>query len=294
LQERVTKAIQSYQEHLQRQPLAALTRDAYRHHVERFGGFLVGWSGDFGDPLTDPHARDFAVRDFKSHLKRVGKMAPSSINLAIAAVDSFYRDLGLGRPNVKREALPALAPRALEPEELKRYLRAVERLASVRDRAIVGVLLNAGLRVSEASGLQVDDVQVSARKGTVRVLEGKGGVYRTVPLNTEARESLAAWLQERRTRQVQTQALFLSRTGMPMDRRSIDLVVRGLGAEVGLVVSSHRLRHTFCTRLLREAKADLVLVAELAGHRRLDTTRRYTLPTEADRAAAVEALTGMD
>ncbi|MGH9223844.1 MAG: site-specific integrase [Acidimicrobiales bacterium] len=69
----------------------------------------------------------------------------------------------------------------------------------------------------------------------------------------------------------------------------IDSVVRALAADAGLDISAHLLRHTCLTNLVRGG-ADVVLVAELAGHRRLDTTRRYSLPSEADRDAAVEAL----
>ncbi len=74
-----------------------------------------------------------------------------------------------------------------------------------------------------------------------------------------------------------------------LSARAIDMVVRGLAADAGLELSAHLLRHTCVTNLVR-AGTDVVLVAELAGHRRLDTTRRYSLPSEADRDAAVEAL----
>jgi integrase len=136
----IEAAVAGYRRWVGRQPLAAATRRAYRRAVGEFGAFLEGWDGDAGDPLVDPHARDFAARDFKAHLKAVRRRSPRSVNLALAAVDSFYRQLGLGSPQVARERLPAQAPRALEGEEVKRLLRAVERTASVRDRALVGLL----------------------------------------------------------------------------------------------------------------------------------------------------------
>jgi integrase len=71
--------------------------------------------------------------------------------------------------------------------------------------------------------------------------------------------------------------------------RALDLIVRQIGKDAGLQISAHVLRHTMVTNLVR-AGNDIVLVAELAGHRRLETTRRYSLPSEADRATAVEAL----
>jgi integrase/recombinase XerC len=71
--------------------------------------------------------------------------------------------------------------------------------------------------------------------------------------------------------------------------RAIDLLLRTLGEEAGITISAHILRHTCLTNLIRQGN-DVVLVAEIAGHRRLETTRRYSLPTDQDRAAAMEAL----
>jgi len=280
-----------YERWLETQPLAVSTRRAYRGHVRRFVEFLACRSGEGGDPLTDAHARDYAVRDFKSHLKTVRRAKPASVNLALAAVDHFYRYLGAGRPDVRREELVQAAPRALSLEQLQRFMRAVERCKSPRDRAIAVLLVNTGLRIGECAALDVDDIAVSARKGRVVVREGKGDAYREVPLNAEAREALDAWTAARR-KQLETseeRALFVSRKGVRLSTRSIDLVIRALARESDLVLSAHTLRHTCLTRLVRGG-ADVVLVAELAGHRRLETTRRYSLPSEADRQAAMEGL----
>ena len=245
-----------------------------------------GWN-----PLTDAHARDYAVRDFKSHLKTVRRAKPASVNLALAAVDHFYRYLGAGRPDVRREELAQAAPRALSPEELRRFLRAVERCESLRDRAIALLLLNTALRIGECAALDVDDIAVSARKGRVVVREGKGDAYREVPLNAEARDALDSWTVARRQQLEASaeRALFVSRKGARLSTRALDLVIRALARDAGLVLSAHTLRHTCLTRLVRGG-ADVVLVAELAGHRRLETTRRYSLPSQADRQDAMERL----
>lgn len=280
-----------YEAWLETQPLAPATRRAYRGHARRFVEFLAGWPGEGGDPLTDAHARDYAVRDFKSYLKTVRRARPASVNLALAGVDHFYRFVGSGRPDVRREELVQAAPRALSPEELRRFLRAVERWESPRDRAIALLLVNTGLRIGECAALDVDDVAVSARKGRVVVREGKGDAYREVPLNAEARDALDAWTAVRR-RQLEgseERALFVSRKGTRLSTRAIDLVVRALAREADLALSAHTLRHTCLTRLVRGG-ADVVLVAELAGHRRLETTRRYSLPSQADRQDAMERL----
>src|SRR5438309_1763426 len=97
-----------------------------------------------------------------------------------------------------REDLPAQAPRALEPPEQKRFLRAVERCSSVRDRAIALLLFYTGLRISECAALTLNDVRLSSRKGLVMVRMGKGNTYREVPLNAEVRTALDAWLEQRK------------------------------------------------------------------------------------------------
>jgi integrase/recombinase XerC len=282
-------ALAGYLEWLEGRPLAARSRDAYGHQVRRFVAWLADRSPVDGDPLADEPARDWAVRDYKRHLKAVQRWRPSSVNLALAALDSFFGYLGLGRPVVRREELPARAPRALSVEQQRRVLRMAEH-ASARDRAIVVLLLYTALRLAELVVLDVDDVRISARKGVVIVRSGKGDAFREVPLNALARQVLEEWLAERkRLAGAGERALFIGRGGRRLAKRSVDDVVRGIGKDAGVRLSAHVLRHTCLTGMVRQG-TDLVLVAELAGHRRVETTRRYSLPSEADRALAVERL----
>ena len=112
----------------------------------------------------------------------------------------------------------------------------------------------------------------------------------TVPLGPEARQALETWLVERppSTAPGET-ALFVAYHGRRMTPRAIDLVIRSLGADAGFTLSAHVLRHSFCTNLVR-AGHDLVLVAELAGHARLETLRLYSQPSEADKQNALRHL----
>lgn len=282
-------ALSAYLAWLEGRPLAARSREAYAHQVRRYLTWLGDRSPVDGDPLVDGAARDWAVRDYKRHLKAVERWKPSSVNLALAALDSFYTQLGLGRPIVRREELSKAAPRAISEAEQRRLLRIAER-AKARDRAIAVVLLYTGLRLAELVALDVDDVKVSSRKGVVVVRSGKGDAYREVPLNALVRQVLDEWLTERKGRAAQGErAVFVGRSGRRLSKRSVDDVVRALGKDAGVALSAHILRHTFLTRMVRQG-SDLVLVAELAGHRRLETTRRYSLPSDIDRLLAVENL----
>jgi site-specific recombinase XerD len=201
--------------------------------------------------------------------------------------------LAWGRRTSKREPLAQAAPRALSEEQQRALVRAAE-ASRPRDGAIVTVLLYTALRLHELVALDVGDVSVSARKGLLVVRSGKGDAYREVPLNRPCRAALEVWLAsgehdvaddgaERR------RALFVGPRGERLTPRSVDRVVRGVAARAGLALSAHVLRHTCVTNLVRGGN-DLVLVAELAGHRRLETTRRYSMPSAADRQAAMDAL----
>jgi len=271
------------------QPLSARTREAYVAAVRPFAAWLEARDAGVGDALATPRGRDLAVRDYKRHLKVDRGLAAASVNQALAALDHLFRFLGLGAAIVSREELSRAAPRALDVDEQRALLRAAEE-SSARDRAIIGLLLFTGLRLSEAAALQVADVRISARKGLVVVRSGKGDAYREVDLNALVRGLLDEWLAERaKIAAPGESSFFVTRSGGALSSRSVDLAVRRVAGRAGLELSAHVLRHTFVTGLVR-AGHDVVLIAELAGHRRLETTRRYSLPSQADRQRAVADL----
>ena len=291
MSETLEQTLTAYDAWLDRQPLAAKTRVAYRLQVHQYGAYLAQLPRTADDPLHTPFARDYAVRDYKTYLKTERQAKPTSVNLALAAIDHFHQFIGNDRPQVQRESLPAQAPRALTLEEQKALLRAIERTPSVRDKAIAQLLFYTAVRLGECAALNLNDVRVSARKGVIIVRSGKGDTYREVPLNADVREALRAWLKERNKRFSQTSdpAFFLNASGKRLSARAVDLIIRRLGVDAHLELSAHVLRHTCLTNLVR-AGNDLVLVAEIAGHKRLETTRRYSLPSLEDRESAMEGL----
>jgi integrase/recombinase XerC len=249
--ETLEQTLTAYNAWLDRQPLAAKTRVAYRLQVHQYGAYLAQRPPTADDPLRTPFARDYAVRDYKTYLKTERQAKPTSVNLALAAIDHFHQFIGNDRPRVQRESLPAQAPRALRPEEQKALLRAIERTPSVRDKAIAQLLFYTAVRLGECAALNLDDVRISPRKGVVIIRSGKGDTYREVPLNAEVREALRVWLKERNKRFSQTSdpAFFLNPEGKRLSARSIDLIIRRIGADAHLELSAHVLRHTCLTNL---------------------------------------------
>jgi len=287
---RDTAAVRArYAASLAEQPLSARTREAYLAAVTAFLAWLAARDAGPGDALLAPRARDLAAREYKRYMKVGRGLSPASVNQALAGMDHLFRFLGLGAAIVRREELPRSAPRALDVEQQRVLLQAAEE-STARDRAIVALLLFTGLRLSEAAALRLADVRISARKGLVVVRSGKGDAYREVELNALVRAMLDEWVAERaKIAQEGETSFFVSRSGSALSSRSVDLAVRRVAARARLELSAHVLRHTFVTGLVR-AGNDLVLVAELAGHRRLETTRRYSLPSKADRQKAVSDL----
>jgi Phage integrase, N-terminal SAM-like domain len=102
----VTGLLIEYNAALQRQPLSAHTRRAYRVRVHQYADYLRSRVPDYGNSLQDPHARDYVVRDYKMFLKTVRRAKPRTVTLSLAAIDHFYEFLGLGKPAVRREELP--------------------------------------------------------------------------------------------------------------------------------------------------------------------------------------------
>jgi len=117
---------------------------------------------------------------------------PTTCNAHLAAVTNLCLWLGLDTSQEKATTLSKTAQRALSEPQVRRLLRTAERRGNVRDQAILVLLLATGLRLSELTALDLDDVALAVRKGSVTVRNDKGGKYRVVPLNSQARETLQA------------------------------------------------------------------------------------------------------
>ncbi|MEQ7127974.1 tyrosine-type recombinase/integrase [Actinopolymorpha sp. B11F2] len=296
-------ALESYDAHLTATGLADQSRRAYRSRVAGYlswlsGGDVGGSDLGGGDPLADRQARDRAVREYRAWVTSERRARPSTVNAMLTAVDHFYSHLGLGPAEVVREELPDPAPRILDEDQQRRFLDAVAERESVRDRAIAYALFYTGVRVAELVSLDLPDVVVGRQKSRLVVRGSGGSSLREVPLRAEPVELLRGWIRERRTWRGadDLQAFFLNRRGGRLTSRSVDDLVVRLGREAGIggeadapPVTPHVLRHTFGARLLRGG-ASLVAVAELMGHKRLDTTRRYTPPDAAGREHAIDLL----
>jgi integrase/recombinase XerC len=226
------------------------------------------------------------VSQYKQHLLQAGSSI-NTINSSLASLSNYFLYKGWPPAKIKRLELPQLAPRALDLDEQQRLLHAVAGCKSLRNRTLVTLMLSTGLRISEASSLNVGDALLSARRKELIVRCGKGMKRRGIPINRELGDLLHTYLA---TISANPEApLFMSQKGNRLSVQGIDYVIRGFAKTAGIEFSSHSLRHTCLTSLIRRG-VDIVVAAEIGGHARLETTRRYCLPTQADKAEAMEKL----
>jgi site-specific recombinase XerD len=245
--------------------LGEATRRAYRGDVEEFGQ----WLEDRRLLLAEVDVR--VLMDYVSDLGRARprKLAPATIARKIAAVRSFLR-FTLGPAQVSDASLAPRRPRRLpDPPKTSEVEAALDALdadgpLALRNRALVELVYSAGLRSSEAVGLDLVDVDFDREQLHVR---GKGGKERIVPLGEEAGHLVARYLHEARPGLLRgaENAVFVSARGKRLDTSTLRRIF----------AHPHRLRHAFATHLL-EGGADLRTIQELLGHSSLSTTQLYS------------------
>lgn len=275
-----------YLDHLRAERgLARNTLEAYRRDLARYADYLdeVG--------IDDP--RSVATEDLQAFVAwlrgrttSAGRpYAASSVARVVVAVRGFHRFLareGLTDDDVAAAvATPRSArslPKALSVADVERLLEAPvgQEPLPRRDRALLELLYSAGLRISETTSLDLDDVDPVERLLRVR---GKGDKERLVPYGDLAAEALDAWLVGARpTLGPKVPAVFVNARGGRLTRQGAWKIISGHAERVGLAtaVSPHTLRHSFATHLL-DGGADVRAVQELLGHASVTTTQIYTL-----------------
>ena len=278
-------AIEAYLLHLRvERGLAPATLKAYGGDLAGFAaapGVARGWA-DSAEPATRHLARSATA------------LRPTSLRRRTASIRGFYRfaygDELIELDLAARIDLPRQArrlPETLDVAETERLLEAAsggapEEEVRIRDRALLELLYAAGLRISEALGLDREDLALDG--GFVRVI-GKGDKERLVPVGEVALEWLAryldvvrpAWFARHHVAAIRGGPLFLSVRGRRLGRQQAWAIVRqaAVGAGLSVRVTPHTLRHSFATHLL-EGGADLRVVQELLGHASISTTQLYT------------------
>ncbi|MGB9011906.1 MAG: site-specific tyrosine recombinase XerD [Aeromicrobium sp.] len=287
----VERAVDDYLGHLGvERGLADNTVRSYRRDLRRYLGFLLARD------LTDPaRIGENDVTAFLGYL-RTGDddhapLGTASAARTIVAVRGLHRFLVREQivsadvtASVKPPRPAARLPKALTVQQVEALLDAAGTpgtVLSTRDRTLLEVLYGTGARISEAVGLDIDDLDLDESSVLLR---GKGGKQRIVPLGSYAVAALRDYLTASRPTLISTTsatpAVFLNARGGRLSRQSAWTVLTKAAerAEITAEVSPHTLRHSFATHLL-DGGADVRVVQELLGHASVTTTQIYTLVT---------------
>ena len=281
--------------------LAASTVESYRRDLRRYASVLARRGKTRLGEVTPADVADFlaSLREGDAEHAALAVSSAARAVIAVRGLHAFAVAQGLAGTDPAREVQPPAPPRrlpkAITIEDVERLLDAAgpgpDDLSAeprlLRDRALLEFLYGTGARISEATGLDIDELQLGAAPEypVVRLI-GKGGKHRVVPVGRYAVRALEAYLVRARPglarasrRASASPAVFLNARGGRLTRQGAWGVLHAAAARAGLPdVSPHTLRHSFATHML-DGGADIRVVQELLGHASVTTTQIYTLIT---------------
>jgi integrase/recombinase XerD len=283
--------------------LAANTLSAYRRDLARYARHLTHTGRERPDEITRHDVTGFvqALSDGSDGGSALGIRSAARTVVAVRGLHKFWALEGVTPTDPASDVHPPMPgkrlPKAISVDEVTRILEAAgtDTAAGLRDRALLEFLYSTGARISEAVGLDVDDISLQAagqgdsEAGTsdgpaIVRLFGKGSKERLVPLGSFGARALDAYLVRGRpllaAKGKGTPALFLNARGGRISRQSAWTILKTAAEKANITkdVSPHTLRHSFATHLL-EGGADVRVVQELLGHASVTTTQVYTQVT---------------
>jgi integrase/recombinase XerD len=288
-------ALEGYLAHLTvERGLSANTLAAYRRDLTRYVEHLESAGRAAVADVAEADVEGFLVA-VRTGSDGRAVLSASSAKRAVVAVRGWHRFCvleGLSTADPARAVRPPqqsqTLPKAISTHDVERLLEAAslgDGAVPLRDRALLELVYSTGARISEAVGLDVDDLDLTEGRAAVRLF-GKGSKERVVPVGAYAVEAVEAYLV--RARPVLAAAgrggaaVFLNTRGARLSRQSAWAVLRTAAERAGLPgadhVSPHTLRHSFATHLLAGG-ADVRVVQELLGHASVTTTQIYTRVT---------------
>jgi integrase/recombinase XerD len=263
---------------------------SYRRDLLRYVEYMHGRGVDEVAEVSAADVSEFlmALREGDEEHSRLGSGSAARTLVAVRGFHRFAVREGVSDHDpargVKPPTPPKRLPKALALSDVEAVLEAAGAAGTtlaVRDRALLELLYGTGARISEAVGVDVDDLDLD--QGLVR-LRGKGGRERVVPVGSYARDACTHYLLVSRPVLVSSRrsghAVFLNARGGRLSRQSAWTVIAAAARRAGITadVSPHTFRHSFATHLL-DGGADVRVVQELLGHASVTTTQIYTLVT---------------
>jgi site-specific recombinase XerD len=270
---------------------AADTRRAFTQDVRKFARWF---SSSNREPFAVGRVTIRDITDFRDYLRRDKSQAVSTVNRSLVTIRRFFGWLveqGVASINpakkVKELRRQPLAPKGLDRSQVRRLLREIELREDIRANAILSLMLFTGCRVGDLVNLELTDLLIGDRSGSVVFRIGKGRKQRSVPLPLPARQALQVYLDTRPS--VASSKVFIGERGSLTDR-GVRALCDKYSAFTGIKLHPHRFRHTMAKQFLADNENDLVSLAQILGHQSLNTTSRYAQRNEEQLGESAERL----
>jgi|tagenome__1003787_1003787.scaffolds.fasta_scaffold20812503_2 integrase/recombinase XerD len=277
------KIIQKFERYLLDEEKSVNTVKGY---IQSVNGFLKWFDESKGVDFMKLHREN--VREYICFLKTVKQSKPKTINTKVNALVKFNEflvetnvqsDIVLTKKDYVKVQQQYASLAKVDYKDIEKFRQLILDSGNKRNYAIITLMSYAGLRISEALNIKMDDFNLMSKEIIVR--EGKGDKTRTVFMNDKVRSALQGWLRVRKEEGIEQEFLFVSNRNKPLDRTTINKVFKEYEERIEKHITPHDLRHFFCSHAINSGMS-VHEVANQAGHSNIQTTLLYTNPTKDD------------
>lgn len=279
----ISHAHNKFKEHLKKSGKSPHTIRSYEKHIDDLIDFLMD--------IKKEHAHLVNREDLKKFIAQTNnKKSAKSINAKTVAVKSFFRFLEMNSFITEN---PAHALEYLKEKESKPRILSVVEYRALRDTAkndlryyaIIELMLQTGITIGEVTRIKLSDLHLKSNS-KIDIRDRKNKISRSIPLNSSATKAIEEYLKVRP--EAKSDILFITRTGKSIDPRNIRMTIDSCYKKAGIKDARvHDLRHTFCAHHLKKGTS-IAAVAYMAGHKNLNTTRKYLEFTHSPEAEEIE------
>jgi len=246
------------------------------------------------EPFDSTRITTMDLTSFRRYLREEKHQAVSTVNRALVSVRKYldwlvsqgHLEINPGKV-VKELYRQQLTPKGLERNQVRKLLREIQLRKDVRASAIFNLFLHTGCRVSDLVQIELQDLIINDRSGSVVFRNGKGGKERQVPLPLICRRSIQEYLQIRPP--VKSNRLFVGERGA-LTEIGIRALCNKYSAICGFKIYPHLLRHTMAHQFLKDTGNDIVALAQVLGHSNIQTSARYTQRGQEELGRLVEGV----